>query len=183
MMLVTGIIGVISAMAVIQIGSSVQAAKSDGAMRVVLSQMNQAREMAITQRRYIRVTFSTANNSISIVREDTPLVTTPIATIPFEGNVKLLLTPGLPDTPDAFGMGTATTFTSINGTFQSLTGSGNVVKFTPDGTLVDWNGRTANGSVFLAVTNHSLSARAVTVLGSTGRVRGFRWIGNRWKVV
>jgi hypothetical protein len=35
----------------------------------------------------------------------------------------------------------------------------------------------------LAIPNIGESARAVTVLGSTGRVRGYRWNGTNWKVV
>jgi hypothetical protein len=37
--------------------------------------------------------------------------------------------------------------------------------------------------VFLAIPNAGFSSRAVTVLGATGRVRGYRWIGNQWTVV
>jgi len=37
--------------------------------------------------------------------------------------------------------------------------------------------------VFVTLPNVVLSARAVTVLGSTGRVRGYRWDGSGWKVV
>jgi prepilin-type N-terminal cleavage/methylation domain-containing protein len=182
-MMVLGVIGILSAMAVVQVGTSRNGAKGDAAMRVVLSQMNQAREIAITQRRYVRVTFDAAANQVCIVREDTTSTTTTLALVPFEGAVKFSLITGLPDTPDAFGKTTATTFTSSSGTFASACGSTSVAKFTPDGTLVDWNGRTANGSVFLAIPNIGESARAVTVLGSTGRVRGYRWNGTTWKVV
>ena len=49
-----GIMGVVTGMAVIQIGSSKQGLSGDGAMRVVLSQLNQASELAITQRRNMR---------------------------------------------------------------------------------------------------------------------------------
>ena len=48
-----------------------QALTGDGAMRVVLAQMNQARELAITQRRNMRVTF-TGSNVVQIMREEVP---------------------------------------------------------------------------------------------------------------
>ena len=57
------------------------------------------------------------------------------------------------------------------------------MKFTPDGTLRRSGRRTLNGTVFLAMPNSALSARAVTVLGSTGRIRGYRWDGRIWKAV
>ena len=41
-------------------------------MRVVLAQMNQAKELAITQRRNMRITFI-GNNSVQIVREEVPV--------------------------------------------------------------------------------------------------------------
>ncbi len=171
------------ATAAVQIGTTSQALKGDAAMRVVLSQMNQARELAITQRHYIRVTFDTASHQISIVREDTTTTTTILSTVPFEGGAQFTLVTGVPDTPDAFGNSAATSFTSSSGSFASAAGSTSVAKFAPDGTLIDWNGATANGTVFTAVPHIGPSARAVTVLGSTGRVRGYRWDGTAWKVV
>ena len=54
------------------------------------------------------------------------------------------------------------------------------MKFGPDGTLVNQDGVTTNGTVFVAVPNLTLTARAVSVLGSTGRVRGYKWNGNSW---
>ena len=182
LMVVVGIMGVLSAITVVQTGPARTNAKGDAAMRIVLSQMNQAREMAIGQRRYIRVVFDTAKNQMSVVREDTTVATTTLSTIGFEGGVQFTLI-AMVDTPDGYGSTTSTSFTSTNGTFPSATGSTSVAKFTPDGTLVDWNGRTTNGTVFLAVPTVSTSTRAVTVLGSTGRVRGYRWDGRAWKVV
>jgi hypothetical protein len=52
--------------------------------------------------------------------------------------------------------------------------------FTTDGTLIDSNGSPVNGTVFLSIANVPKSARAVTVLGATGRVRGYRWTGLAW---
>jgi prepilin-type N-terminal cleavage/methylation domain-containing protein len=180
---VLGIMGVLTGIAVVQIENSRSAARGDAAMRVVLSQMNRARELAITQRHFMRVVFDTTANEVLVIREDTTATVTVLSTLPFEGGAGFSLVAGLPDTPDAFGDTAATWFTSSAGTFSSTAGNTNVAKFTPDGTLVDWNGHTANGSVFVAVPGQAETARAVTILGSTGRVRGFRWDGHTWKVV
>jgi prepilin-type N-terminal cleavage/methylation domain-containing protein len=182
LMVVVGIMGVLSAVAVVQTGPARTNAKGDAAMRIVLSHMNQAREMAIGQRRYMRVVFDSAKNQMSVVREDTTVATTTLSTIGFEGGAQFTAIT-MVDTPDGYSPSQTTSFTSTNGTFPSATGSASVAKFTPDGTLVDWNGRTANGTVFLALPNVSTSTRAVTVLGSTGRVRAYRWDGRAWKVV
>jgi prepilin-type N-terminal cleavage/methylation domain-containing protein len=184
MMIVVGITGVLAGMATVQISLSKSSARGDAAMRVVLYQMNQARELAIGQRRYMELTFDTTRNQMNVVREDTTTTTSLVRSIGFEGGATLGLVAGVPDTPDAFGKTLSTSFTSTNGTYASLVGTTTVVKFAPDGTLVDWNGRVANGTVFLTISNSNTnSARAVTVLGSTGRVRGYRWDGRAWKVV
>ena len=83
---------------------------------------------------------------------------------------------GLPDTPDAFGNASAVTF-------ATATGSPLEIKFATDGTFVNQDGLSLNGTVFVALPNQRLSARAVTVFGSTGRVRAYRWDGRIWKRV
>src|SRR5882672_3984673 len=164
LMFVVGIMGVLMAIAVVQIGSSRSGLNGDGAMRIVLAQMNQAREQAITQRRNMRLTF-TGGSLVSIIREEVPgPVLTTISSVSFEGRLQFVTVAGLPDTPVAFGAATEK-------------------KFAPDGTLVDQDGLTLNGTVFVALPNDRQSARAVTIFGSTGRVRGFRWDGGSWKPV
>lgn len=172
LMLVVGIMGVLSGMAVIQLGASRPGMKGDGAMRVVLSQVRQAREMAITQRRNMRIVFD-QNNRVQVIREEVPgPATTAISTVLIEGGLQYLLVSGLSDTPDAFGNASAVAF-----------GAATEVKFNPDGNLIDQLGRSLNGTVFVALANEKMSARAVTVFGSTGRIRAYRWDGRIWKLV
>jgi type II secretory pathway pseudopilin PulG len=202
MAVVLGILGVVTSMAVFQIGGSRPSYIGDGAMRVILSQMNQAREMAITQRRNMRVTFS-LGNKVEIFRErvgaevltmppcSIPAVATGclISTVFLEGNMAFALVPAmagppptaaLPDSPDLYGFATATHFqlAGVNAT---------EIKFTTEGTLVNQDGQTINGSVFLSLPNsvkeRKRSARVITVLGSTGRIRGYKWDGVQWKIV
>jgi len=171
MIVVMGLLVTLSGMAIVQINASNPGLKGDGAMRTVLAQLNQARESAITQRRYVRVVF-TPPNLVQVIREDTTTTTTVLSSVLLEGGAAFMLTTGLPDSPDRFGNGTAVAFGSVTN-----------VKFSPEGTLVNQDGATANGSAFLAVPGTSLSARAVTILGSTGRIRGYRWIGSQWSLV
>lgn len=172
LLVVLGITGVLSAMAGLQIIMARPSIKGDGAMRVILGQMRTARELAITERRYMRVTF-VAPNLMQIVREEAPgPSTTVVDSRVLEGNIQFLLISGVPDTPDAFGIDEAVSF-----------GAATNVKFTPEGTMVDEDGETINGSVFLAMPGEGQSVRAVTVLGSTGRIRGYRWDGRGWRLV
>jgi prepilin-type N-terminal cleavage/methylation domain-containing protein len=176
MMIVTGILAVLSGMTIIQIGSSRQGLAGDGAMRVVMSAMNQAKQLAITQRRNMRLTF-TGNNSVQIIREEVPGPTlTTISTIPFEGGLQFLRLAALPDLTIAPLNEVPAAPAGVGVAFGTAT----QVRFSPDGTLVDQDGTALNGTMFLARPNETLSARAVTIFGSTGRVRAFRWDGRKW---
>lgn len=171
--MVMGILGVMSAMAVVQIGQARPGLIGDGAMRVAMAQMTSARELAITQRRFMRLNFDTATNKVQIIREEAPgNALTVLSSVPFEGAIVYTLIGGQPDTPDAFGRAAAVDF-----------GNAVEVKFAPDGTLVNQAGANLNGSVFLAMPNIKLSSRAITVLGSTGRIRGYKWDGVKWVLV
>lgn len=171
-MIVLGVMGILMGISAVTISTSRSGLTGDGAMRVVMAQMNQARELAITQRRNMRLTF-TGTGTVNIVREEVPGPTlTTITSIPFEGGVTFQLVAGLPDTPDAFGKVSAVYFSTAT-----------QIKFAPDGTLVDQDGLSLNGTVFVAKGADKLSARAVTIFGSTGRVRAYRWDGSGWKAV
>src|SRR4249919_4023157 len=86
-MVVTAIAGILTGIAVVQISSSRQGLIGDGAMRVVLSELNQAKEQAITQRRNMRITFS-GTNTIQVCREEVPSGTcTTISSVPFESGL------------------------------------------------------------------------------------------------
>jgi prepilin-type N-terminal cleavage/methylation domain-containing protein len=178
MMIVLGVLGIITAISVVTINSSRLGLTGDGAMRVVLAQMNQARELAITQRRNMQLVF-VGSNVIQIKREEVPAVAPPaltlttIGTVSFEGRMQFLRPiASTPDNVVTLPTASATAF-----------GTATEMKFTPEGTFVDQLGQTLNGTVFVALANDTLSCRAITILGSTGRVKAYRWDGSQWKVV
>jgi len=173
LLVTVGIMGTIAAMAAVQIGLARPAFKGDGAMRQVMAQLNIARELAITQRRFVQVAF-TVDNEVRITRENIPNGTTVVQTTPIEGGMRFGLTPGVPDTPDNFGNAAAVSF-----------GAAALLRFSTDGTLVDQAANPISGSVFLnwpgLGQGQERAARAVTILGATGRIRGYRWDGRNWK--
>ena len=59
-------------------------------------------------------------------------------------------------------------------------GAAQTISFNTEGMMVDGSGNPLNGTVFLMIPKNVGSARAVTVLGSVGRVRGYRWNGMIW---
>lgn len=195
-MFVVGIMGVLSGMAILQIGASRPGLKGDGAMRVVLSQMNAARELAITQRRNMRVEF-TLGNKVEIRREEVtvpatiPVTMTTISSVFIEGGLQFATVSNVPTTSTAPDVVCNGSITAVS--FPTATGSPLEVKFKPDGSLVNQDGAILNGTVCISLpnqvygvsnsTNGVLSARAVTVFGSTGRVRGYRFDGRTWNLV
>jgi prepilin-type N-terminal cleavage/methylation domain-containing protein len=172
-MVAVAIIGVLTSMAVIQIGAVRPGMQADGAMRVVMAQFNAARETAISQRRRVDVKLQNGN-WVKVTRYDlnpdgTAAGTTVLQEVPFEGGVQFGLMPNVQDTPDGFGNTTPVSF-----------GAAVAIEFNTEGMLVDSGGIPVNGTVFLLIPNQPTSFRAVTVLGATGRVRGFRWNGGQW---
>jgi prepilin-type N-terminal cleavage/methylation domain-containing protein len=141
---------------------------ANAALYETVAQLRQGRERAIAQRRNIQLWFL-GNNQIQLVRENQPNGTTILSTVTLDGAIQFRLFDGVLDTPDSFGKATAVDF----GTAASLI-------FLSDGTLVDGQGNPVNGSVFLGQANRPETARAVTILGATGRVRGYRWTGTSW---
>lgn len=175
------VIFIVSAIAILQIGPVLQSLRSDTAMRQVLDQLRQAREYSIARRQYIQVTFPVVAGQYEIVitqRNDlkpgagAPVV---LSTVPIQKPLQFLLA-GMPDTPDNFGNTSAIEFGGVNG------GPPLGMLFQSDGELVD--GGTylpVNGSIFLAAPGQpSSTARAITVMGSTGRVRGWKSSGAGW---
>jgi len=80
-----------------------------------------------------------------------------------------------PDTPDAFGNATPICFGAVAGCPNPP-----FMQFQSNGTFVDGTGTPLNGTVFLGVTNIPTSARAITLLGTTGQVRLYKGTGSGW---
>lgn len=173
MVMVVGIIGLLASMAIFQMGQAQPGFKGDGGMRVAMAQLNTARELSITQRRQMQVLF-VGTNQYQIVRQEINGTTTVIQTVYMEGGVVFAVVSGLGDTPDGFGVN-ATKPTDFNGATK--------IFFNSDGTLIDQTGAPVNGTIYLAFNGTPLSARAVTVLGGTGRIRAYRWNGRAWILV
>jgi prepilin-type N-terminal cleavage/methylation domain-containing protein len=168
MLVVATLALILMGMAVVQIRTSRAAINADNAMRLVMGELTRARDMAIAQRRNFQITF-VGVNEVRVTRIEIPTGGTMLRRATMEGNIRFALPSGTPDTTDAFGAGSALDFD----------GNGTVI-FNSDGMLVDSTGSTINGTVFLAAPNDQYATRAVTILGSTGRVRGFRRLNTAW---
>jgi len=171
MMVVVAIMGILGSMAMIEAITARRAMQADSGMRLVMAQLNTARERAITERRFMQVNFL-GTNSVQITRMEVPAGTTVLTTVWMEGNVEFSDLTAEIDTPDAFGNEAPVSF-----------GGAPAIMFGTDGSLIDNTGTPVNGTVFLSIANQPESYRAVTVLGSVGRIRAYRWSGLQWNRV
>jgi hypothetical protein len=99
--------------------------------------------------------------------------------LPIENKVQLLSFAGEPDTPDGFiGASPAAPNGLYSGSNASAPTTG--MAFQSDGTFTDGNGNPINVSIFLGEAGIPSSARAVTILGNTGRVFAYHGTGRAW---
>ena len=168
-MVTLSIMAIVGGMAAASATDMRRTMQSDGAMRILMAELNTARDMAVTQRRNMEMQF-VGGNWVRVVRHEAPgITTTVLRSVALESKATFSLAAGVPDTPDAFGNASAVAF-----------GVAQTIMFGTDGTLIDGNGNPLNGTVFLTIGGAPPSARAVTVLGATGRIRGYRWFGGVW---
>jgi Tfp pilus assembly protein FimT len=177
MMIVVAIAMTIAGMIVVHLTPTLQTFRSNAAASQVTDVLRQAREYAITYRRYVQISFPNysgtgANNQITITVKNS--LTPPfnqadvvLTTVTLSGNVNFQLEAGQPDTPDAFGRATAVNFANTDG------GPTTGMFFQADGTFVNLTGGYINGSIFLGSNKSAPTARAITVLGTTGRIRAY----------
>jgi prepilin-type N-terminal cleavage/methylation domain-containing protein len=172
-LVVVAIISVLLVMALIKWTTILPNAKANSAMDQLLYRLRSAREQAIAHRREVSVTFVGTNQLT--VAELWPVGTPPPpVTYTFEGGAQYMVVTGLPDTPMGFGNSAAVYF-------ENTSGGPPLMKFTTNGAFIDGGNTFVNGTVFLAIPGANQSARAVTILGATGRVREYHWDGTQWQ--
>jgi prepilin-type N-terminal cleavage/methylation domain-containing protein len=172
LLVVVSIILIISAISITQLRPNLQNARVDASMRQVLETLRQAREYSIANRRYVQVSFP-ANNQMRTTQMNTltpgaggvnPVLSTITLSPPL-----IFTLDGMPDTPDGCGVVSAVVFECLaNGPVGGMI-------FQSDGELLDSVTRLPiNGTVFMGIPGQQSTARAVTILGTTGRVRGWK---------
>lgn len=167
-----GVLMVGGGIAVMNISGALRGAHVETAYQNTLDQLRFARQVAIDKRTVCRVDFA-APGTISVTQafaDGTP-VTTETITLP--ADVQYTIVTGMPKppaaTPDNLGNGNvAIDFDRVAG------GSGTTIFFQPDGSALDAAGRVNDGVIYVARPNELNGARAISLLGTTGRIRGWR---------
>jgi prepilin-type N-terminal cleavage/methylation domain-containing protein len=167
------IISIILSMAILNYGSILPNFKANSAMDQLLYRLRSAREQAIAHRREVQVEF-VGNNQIRITEIWLTGTAPPPNTYSFEGGAQYIQFAGVGDTPMAFG-NVASVY------FGGLSPGPPMMKFTTNGSFIDGGNTLVNGSVFMGIPGRASTARAITILGATGRVREYHWDGTQWQ--
>jgi prepilin-type N-terminal cleavage/methylation domain-containing protein len=165
------VIGIVSSFAIYGFNNVLPTLRADSASQLLVAQLRQARQASVDQRRDMLVTFR-GTSEIVTVRLNLDSTTTPLSDYFLPYGMVYMLFSGVPDTRDGFGNSAAVNF-NCGGSGLPCT-----IRFQSDGSVLDSTGNYINGTVFIGRTGQNLTARAVTILGATGRIRGWRYNGN-----
>jgi hypothetical protein len=148
-------------------------------MDTVVAQLRVARSLAITQRTNVQV-FLVSNGATQqvqymvLAQPGTKEANGPLVSASLPTQTTFMITPGVPDTPMNFGNKAAIYVGNVSGGPAFM-------EFTSTGQFTDQTGfNTLNGTLFIGVPGQTNTARAVTIMGGTGRVRPYNYVGNTW---
>ncbi len=201
MLIVCCVMMIVAGIGFMAIQPALKDARANQAYQDVMMPLRVARQRAIAERKQYIVCFGLATpagaltplgaptaRSVQIFRWDAGTALSAAAQISntkLPTDMQMMVLPGLPNgaatVPDGFG--NATVAIDFD---QGVAGGGikNQVMFVPDGSAHDVNGNWNSGIVYVARTGDLYSARAVTLYGATGRIRGWRLLasagGPKW---
>jgi type II secretory pathway pseudopilin PulG len=180
-LIVMGVMFILAGITIIKSFGTMESYQANSAMDVVIGQLRVARQLAISQRRAVLVSFNVNSSpqTVSYQIQARPNVNGdiagPVITMPLPQNTQFVTETGVPDTPMGFGTCSSASPVCIGGItccpptmYFSSTGQFSADEF---GTTV------YNGNIFIGIPNQPATARAVTIMGSTGRVRPYTFIG------
>jgi type II secretory pathway pseudopilin PulG len=187
-LIVVTMIAVMSALAVPQLIAERRLTRSIGVTREILSQLRQARQLAMSQRQSITFQYDDTTKQILIIDHNSNLgpallidpsypntagrvviSRTPLATGGLDSSeITIGIPPGLPTGALADGISMTPLFNSqLNVTFQ------------PDGSVIDLNGNPADSALFLFNSRVARgTASAISVVGASGRIKIWRYDRN-----
>ncbi len=202
LMIVVGIIVVIIAAAIPTITTMLRESHVRQAYEAVLTQMRQAREVATDRHRVVKLTFNPiaggAPANIVFLEEDVvidpvtlkhtyqavPVTNTNLGgnplTVNLPSDMNFILPATLPTkSPDTLGAqpkGSPPGSPTDYGYNSSSSGGLNVMYFQANGQVLEnaENGPVADGVIYVGRAGDPTSNRAVSILGSTGRIKGWR---------
>jgi prepilin-type N-terminal cleavage/methylation domain-containing protein len=173
MMIVVVIALIASGIAFMSVGPIINQAHVTNAYSITLGALRTAREQAVGTRRVYIVAFNNTvtPNTVSITQGNTGAV---IATYALPTDTSFVVQSVFPNPgPDSFGAGNVAVDLDQGVVGASATDTTSVY-FYPDGSAQDSNQNTNNGVIYIGRAGDKSTARAITIWGATGRLRGWR---------
>ena len=175
MLLVIALIMVLSGMAIISINGALPQLQVTSGMNAAEAVFRQGRDTAISERRDYQLIYTLgtppAPDQVGVERLEIGGGFTVLPAIPLPSPARFGLDPGITvDTPDGFGLCASGLCFGGTPTQQWLS----------DGTFVNAVGAPLNATVFVHIPGNPSAQRAFTVLGTTGRIRAYKWTGGSW---
>ena len=184
---VIAIVLIITAGALVQFVPVLKNARAENALQTTLAQVRNARGLAIDQRRKYRLSFI-APQTIQLDQVVVDLVTNNqtyifVSTIDLPKDTQFIAIAGIPTSGNGTPDSLPTSGVAIDFHVDYGGGGGTELYFQPDGRVLDSANRLNNGVVYIARPGELMSSRAVSVLGATGRVKGWHLIQSGSTVV
>jgi prepilin-type N-terminal cleavage/methylation domain-containing protein len=179
-MVVLTILGVATSTSLMIVTDVLPVVRADSSLELVVTQLDQAHMEAMDQRRNFIVTF-TGTNEITVQRQELDGSLTLMGDYSFSSDVAYYDWPAEPDSPDCFVMTSCGPATVLGSSPALDLGGGDQITFASDGTARNTaNNELVNATVFMGISGSPTTARAVTVMGATSRVQGYRFNGSAW---
>ena len=175
MMLVLAIFMILAGMAIISINGALPQEQVTSGMNTAMSVIRQGRDTAISERRDYALVYGPPllPNQLQLQRLEIGggVTTLPVVTLPAPAQFSLDSTI-TQDTPDNFGTCSSGLCFGGSPTQQWLS----------NGTFVNSLGQPLNATVFVNIAGNPSTQRAFTILGTTGRIRAYKWTGSAWQL-
>ncbi len=192
LLIVLAIMATVVSIGVVQVDSMRRLNTSAAIPLQVKIQLRLARQQAMSQRRAVTLQYDDLTKQVSIIRQ--PAAGKAVLSLPNfpnpSGSVQVsstTLTGNGVDLSDlVYGPPSSLPSSLSDGTtLTSLPGSKKInITFQPDGSVIDANGNPVNFALFFYNSKASeLTASAVSVLGSAGRIKTWKYNGNANKYV
>jgi Tfp pilus assembly protein FimT len=169
-----GIIIIVFGMAFEGYQNALPSMRADGAMELLEAQLRQAREVSIDQRRYVTVTFQGTSEFVATVVGINGGANTQLYDYFLSNHMKYVLFSGIGDTPDKYGNSAAVNYNCTGSTLPCT------ITFNSDGSVQDGQSGSSNGSIFIGIAGQTTTARALTILSATGKIKTWRYTGIAW---
>jgi prepilin-type N-terminal cleavage/methylation domain-containing protein len=177
LMLALVIIGLVFGMAFEGYYTALPSMRANTGLQLLEAQLRQAREVAIDQRRYVQVTFQGTSELVAVIVGINGGSNTQLYDYLLPEKMSYTLFTGIGDTPDGYCSGQTMAAVTYNCSGSTLPCT---ITFSSDGSVEDGQSGSKNGTIFIGIPGQTRTARAVTILSATGKIKGWQYTGSAW---